>query len=52
MDKKFKEKIKETIRLWDSIIQEEIQAIKNQPDMTEEEWFEFRKSHKKNRSLV
>ena len=46
MDEKFEEKIKETIKLWDYIIQEEMQAIKNQPDMTEEEWLEFRKSHK------
>lgn len=40
-----KETIDNTQKLLESIIKEERYAIEHQPELSEEEWKEFRKSH-------
>lgn len=39
------EKNLRTWALWETIQKKEIEAIKSQPEMTEEEWTAFRLSH-------
>ena len=37
--------IRKTQKLWKPIIEEEREAIKNQPELSESEWLELRASH-------